>query len=325
MSAYYNECDRRAVAWLRELIATGMIAHGHVDDRPIQEVKPSDLKGFTQCHFFAGIGGWSYALRLAGVPDDRPLWTGSCPCQPFSNAGLGLGTEDPRHLWPWFDRLICQCLPTTIFGEQVASKAALQWFDLVSSDLEASGYAVAAADLCAASVRAPNQRQRLFWVAHSDGGFTCHGNLQRGGEHGLLKESLRTCRVDNKLGDGRGKGRSDHRTYEPAQLATTSCAGFMAHTQTSIGRGRCDADLARGRIKESRGSGGPISMVDSARFWDVADWLYCRDGRWRPVEPRTFPLAHGIPARVGRLRGYGNAINPELAKEFIAAALEVIA
>jgi DNA (cytosine-5)-methyltransferase 1 len=54
-------------------------------------------------------------------------------------------------------------------------------------------------------------------------------------------------------------------------------------------------------------------------IWRSADWLYCRDGKWRPVEPGTFPLAHGAASRVGRLRAYGNAINVEQAKEFILA------
>ena len=63
MSAYYNEHDRFAAAWLRELIADGLIAEGDVDERDIQTLDPADLTGYTQCHFFAGIGGWSFALR----------------------------------------------------------------------------------------------------------------------------------------------------------------------------------------------------------------------------------------------------------------------
>lgn len=89
--AYYNEIDRGAAAWLRELIGAGLIADGDVDERSIADVKPGDLRGYTQCHFFAGIGGWSLALRLAGWDDARPVWTGSCPCQPFSCAGRHKG------------------------------------------------------------------------------------------------------------------------------------------------------------------------------------------------------------------------------------------
>jgi DNA (cytosine-5)-methyltransferase 1 len=161
MTAYYNEIEPYAVQWLRNLIDAGLIAKGHVDDRDIRDVTPGDLAGYTQCHFFAGIGGWSLALRQAGWPDDRPVWTGSCPCQPFSAAGKGAGFTDERHVWPDWFHLISVCKPPAIYGEQVASSDGLNWFDLVRADLEAAGYAVAGADLCAAGIGAPHIRQRL--------------------------------------------------------------------------------------------------------------------------------------------------------------------
>jgi len=166
---YYNEFDPKAAAWLRELIKQNLIPNGIVDERSIKDVQPNDLRDFTQCHFFAGIGGWSLALHLAGWPSDRPVWTGSCPCQPFSNAGKGAAEKDPRHLWPDFFRLIQERKPPVIFGEQVASKAALAWIDGVFDDLEAEDYACGAADLCASSKGAPHVRQRLSWVAYSPG------------------------------------------------------------------------------------------------------------------------------------------------------------
>lgn len=165
--AYYNEHEPFAAEWLRRLIGSGLIAPGHVDERDIQDVQVEDLRGFSQHHFFAGIGIWSHALRLAGWPDDRSIWTGSCPCQPFSTAGSGRGTADDRHLWPAWFRLIRECKPPVLFGEQVASPAALAWLDAVSADLEGEGYAVGAADLCAAGVGAPHIRQRLYWMADS--------------------------------------------------------------------------------------------------------------------------------------------------------------
>ena len=122
---YYNEWDKYAAQWLRNLIATGHIPKGEVDERSIKDVTAGDLRGFTQCHFFAGLGGWSYALRLAGWPEDRECWTGSCPCQPFSVAGKRKGTEDERHLWPEFRRLIAERRPSVVFGEQVAAASFL--------------------------------------------------------------------------------------------------------------------------------------------------------------------------------------------------------
>src|SRR5579859_7846917 len=163
----YNEIEPFAVKWLRALIEAGHLPHGQVDDRPIQELKGSDV-AVEIAHFFTGIGGWPLALQLAGWPDDAPVWTGSCPCQPFSAAGKRGGTSDPRHLWPEFRRLIAECRPPTIFGEQVASKDGREWLAGVRADLEDLGYAVGAADLCAASAGAPHIRQRLFWVADAD-------------------------------------------------------------------------------------------------------------------------------------------------------------
>lgn len=162
---YYNEFDPNAAAWLRQLIAEGLIPAGDVDQRSITDVLPTELSGYTQCHFFAGIGGWSLALGLAGWPTDRPVWTGSCPCQPFSVAGKGKGSDDERHLWPAFFNLIRECRPQHVFGEQVESAIAHGWLDGIRSDLEGEGYACGDATLGAHSVGSPHQRQRLYWVA----------------------------------------------------------------------------------------------------------------------------------------------------------------
>lgn len=168
MSAYYNEIDPYAAQWLRNLIEAGEIAPGIVDERSIEDVTPGDLRGFTQCHFFAGVGVWSYALRQAGWKDDRAVWTGSCPCQPFSAAGAGAGFEDTRHLWPSFAWLIEQCKPPVIFGEQVASKTVGPWVDLVHANVEAMGYAFGAVAFPSAGVGAPHIRERTYWCADAE-------------------------------------------------------------------------------------------------------------------------------------------------------------
>jgi DNA (cytosine-5)-methyltransferase 1 len=162
VTAFYNEIDPYAAAWLRNLIAAGHIAPGTVDERSILDIEPAELAQYTQCHFFAGIGVWSLALRRAGWPDDRPVWTGSCPCQPFSTAGKGAGFDDERHLWPALHWLIEQRRPPVVFGEQVASKDGLAWLDLVQTDLEGSGYASAALGPARAVARAARTATRAI-------------------------------------------------------------------------------------------------------------------------------------------------------------------
>lgn len=163
--SYYNEFEPYAAKWLRSLIDAGLLPKGDIDERSIEDVSPSDLEGYTQCHFFAGLGGWALAARLAGWPDDRPLWTGSCPCQPFSVAGKGQGLSDERHLWPVFRNLVARCRPDVLMGEQVAGTSGRSWFDAVSFDLEDDGYATRAVDIPACSVGALHVRSRLYWIA----------------------------------------------------------------------------------------------------------------------------------------------------------------
>ena len=162
---YYNDNNGFCVDWLKYLANNQFIPPGKFDERSIKDVQPADVAGFQQCHFFAGIGGWSRALDIAGWPEGREVWTASCPCQPFSIAGKQRGIADDRHLWPEVYRLINECRPTIIFGEQVAAPAGWDWFTNVRADLEESNYAVGAAGLCAAGVGAPHIRQRIYWVA----------------------------------------------------------------------------------------------------------------------------------------------------------------
>lgn len=166
MAAYYNEWEPFAAQWLRLLIKAGHLPTGDVDERSILDVRADDLKGYAQCHFFAGIGGWGLALRIAGWDDNRPVWTGSCPCQPFSQAGKQKGEQDERHLWPIWFRLIAECRPTTVFGEQVANAITHGWWDNVASDMEKEDYSCGAAILRAYNVGKQHKRDRLFFVSN---------------------------------------------------------------------------------------------------------------------------------------------------------------
>lgn len=237
---YYNEFDPFAAAWLRELIKKGLIPDGEVDERSIIDVNGKDLKGFTQCHFFAGIGGWSYALELAGWSTDRPVWTGSPPCQPFSVAGKGKAQDDERHLWPHF--------------------------------------------------------------------FSLSGVIHDGSQCSTLANTIDTGQSPSA---GRGsssksskKGNDSRGSCENGSLGNAECDGLNG---SKIRRGSSESK-AKGWMQQHQGSSA----------------IQCRDGKWReiPTEPEIFPLAYGIPNRVGLLRGAGNAIVPQVAAEMIKAYME---
>lgn len=342
-AAYYNEIDPFAAQWLRNLIASGHIAPGEVDERSIEDVTPDDLRGFTQCHFFAGIGVWSHSLRLAGWPDDKPVWTGSCPCQPFSAAGKGDGFADERHLWPAFFHLISECRPQHVFGEQVAAGNANAWFDLVQADLEGMEYAFGLVPFTSAGIGAPHIRERAYWVANASSG-RYDGRTETSGQKAWpgTGAAISDCadglaNANSFCGDRRGNVREAG--WHEYSNSSDSCR--LGNSDISGLEGLGGNDGAAGR----EGAAGPVAetglhlrALEVNGFWRDADWLLCRDGKWRPVEPCTFPLVDGAAARlgrvqptvarmassnrVGRLKGYGNAINAQAASHFIRAYIE---
>lgn len=449
--AYYNEIDPYAAEWLRNLIRDGHIAPGDVDTRSIEDVKPDDLRGYTQCHFFAGLGLWSYALRRAGWSDERRIWTGSCPCQPFSSAGKGDGFGDERHLWPAFAHLVAQCGPPVVCGEQVASKDGYAWLDLVQTDMEGLAYAFWPVVLPVAGVGGPGERHRIWWVGMADpqsenrrpeqsaggarrrwGGFAGSGTMvgmahtasERRGETGRAEPTgrqpivfadsgARTGRVgyaerprlERHAGNGDGAprreaperpttaanlsfrvaddghrfipqpvGRPQRRDGGAAISASDGVAG-LSRIRVAYAHGEYPGTQRRDDSEGPSASGGSLRKIDTADvpygyslgvdtldggawpgplngFWRNADWLFCTDGKWRPVEPGTRPLAYGLPLgmgvlgaglerlctvagitrdsldrakkyRVGTLRGYGNAISPEPAIAFIESWRDV--
>lgn len=313
---YYNEYSKQKAAWLRHLIEEGVIAHGFVDERPIQAVQPEDLAGFVQCHFFAGIGLWSLCLRNAGWPDDRPVWTGSCPCGPFSAAGLRKGFDDPRHLWPEWFRLIGVGRPGVLFGEQSADADA--WLDLVCSDLEGVGYAFGAADIPAAGFGGAHRRQRFGFVADTDnaqwwsdrapwhdGQWPATGRVESYRDAGNGGAGCGLVYANDERGNGRDAGGQQAGRREPADAGST---GRLAHPD---GWKPWNGNLQRG--------GQHRQFAQNGR---VAEWLRCRDDRWRPIEPGLAPLVDAYPARLGLLRGFGDAIDVEAFTNLIGAYLD---
>lgn len=320
MTAWYNEPEPYVAAWLENLINEGHIAPGIVDRRDIRDVRAEDLEGFTQLHFFAGIAVWSYALRQAGWPDDRPIWTGSCPCQPFSAAGRRLGEADPRHLWPVWWPLIERRRPELVIGEQVAGKDGRAWFDLVSSDLESGTYTPGAIDTPACSVGKHHRRQRLYWMAHAANARRERRRASQTGnaDHAPRREPQRLCDAD--------------------WMAHASSAGWRAgsgpHSNGALGtieRGASYTDCSASRLGNAEGFSGGLPDRQIRRensqpvgAGETVEWLPCRDGKYRPTQPGLFPLAHGLAGRVGKLRAYGNALCAPQAITFCKIVMEIM-
>jgi len=352
--AYYNEWDPYAAQWLRELMKAGLIMQGEVDERSITDVQADDVRGFIRVGFFAGIGGWEEALRIANWPADKEVWHGSCPCQSYSVAGKGRGNDDARNLWPEFRRLIAECRPERVFGEQVANAIKHGWLDGISADLEAEGYAVGATVLGAHSVGAPHIRPRLYWVADSQdcnrGSGEC-GAQEGIGQAGVRRGGFAECGVNSGMANTHGSGWMREGQAQPEERrcdsvsaggSTDSRMGVPLYTGLEGYTGDEPDRNQPGRVTED--TMGPTTAT-GCDCWSDYIPIPCGDGKTRRIEPGLMPLVNGFQGRVsilrpkrqagteiqteiheynrvGAIKGFGNAIVPELAAEFIMAHME---
>ncbi len=341
-TAYYNEIDPFAAAWLRNLIDAGCIAPGVVDTRSIEEVTANDLK---DSHSAISSPGSASGLTPCGAPDGLTVAPSGQVPAPAShsasqeNAGNSTTPATCGHM-------VLPCIavpPSRYLGEQVASKDGLAWFDVVQLNLEEAEYAVAVVNLCAAGIGAPHIRQRLFWVA--DATYKQH------------QKRLSGCAESHRPRSGRS----------PAESTGYCLPHGLAHTNNDSRERRLSGwqDSQREVINGSSGCGGTDSRLayadneqrpltlpakgyeDISRqwnknseaiagfssdsgtspvngFWRDADWLFCRDGKWRPVKPGLKPLVNGLAGRVGQVRAYGNAIVAPVAETFIRAYMEAV-
>lgn len=323
--AYYNEVDPFAAGVLKRRIADGSLPPGEVDERDVRTVQAADLAGYSQVHLFAGVGGFGLAARLAGWPDDRPLWTGGYPCQPFSVAGLRLGTSDGRYLWPECARLLgaVAARPAWCLFENVDGHRDLG-LDRTLFDLEALGYAGRPYWIPACAVEAPHERMRV-WIVATD----------------LLADAACERRREDDLDVGGAKGGGPH-GRQPARggpdrtMADAGYGQFSQPRRRSPGRdGPRPAGPALNHLGDPERAGlalrqrqpGDAEPERAAALraglepWRDAVWLDCADGWLRRTQPGLGLLAHGIPDRVARLRALGNAIVPQAAARILEAVL----
>ena len=273
--------------------------------------------------------------RFAGVPIHRDvreldgeqyrgvsLITGGYPCQPFSHAGKRKGTEDDRHLWPEMFRIIAQARPAWVLAENVAGHITMG-LDEVLADLESEGYSGRTLVVPACAKNALHRRDRCWIIARN----VEHTNCERWGETREPKGRSRASRSSTAMahsGSGRGQGGE----LQAGQNKPRLCGTDVGNANSSgMERPRSEQQAAR-----SSRAGKDVADTDVARLEGLPGSEGSRQNRQQQItngslprrtenywqtEPAVGRVADGLPNRVDRLKGLGNAIVPQVAYEII--------
>jgi len=282
-------------------------------------------------------------VKGSDLPTQPDVISGGFPCQPFSHAGKQRGQDDPRHLWPEMLRLIRECRPTWVIGENVTGLIRLG-LDEVLSGLEAEGYSTRTFNISACAVGAPHIRQRLWVVAHSDSPSEPDKPVDGGPGSGQLGFGFV---ADTDRDDGRRGGGTKSSGREPRMehWSGGACNRTMADTQGAGSQARCrdGVGIANGSRRNKGQSAGASSKTDVAdpnehgshhtegneakQSGDRKDnGLFVgnsgRSEEWWEVEPPVGRLVDGLPNRVSQLRALGNSIVPQIAQKIGEAIRE---
>ncbi len=238
------------------------------------------------------------------------LICGGPPCQPVSLAGKRQGQDDDRWLWGEALRLVEVVRPTWCLFENPPGIVSMG-LDRILADLEGFVYSTGTFEIPACAVDAPHIRQRVWIVAHANGGHTSAERLQRSGEHGQQPQDKGTGQLAHAEGQRRQPGPADNvldgngvesRGGEPVQPP------LSGEDVSDLG-----ATKSRGRLWNSRAL---------RSFWSGHEWVECADGKYRRVKPGVRLLAHGVSGRVARLRALGNAVVPQVVEKIGQAILK---
>ena len=213
-------------------------------------------------------------LRSDGIgPVD--IITGGYPCQPFSNAGKKRGESDPRHLWPEMFRIIKECRPTWVVGENVSGHIKLG-LDAVLSDLESQGYGTRTFSVSASSVGANHKRERVWILAHAG-------------------RELRSGSVIRGENEKEAEGKNSHNAQRPGEASGSHVADAI---EGDVEAGRERRRAIRTRHQEEGFPGDAAGRGENP--WEG----------WWTAEPEVGRMDHGIPKRVDRLKCLGNSLIP---------------
>ena len=306
---------------------------------PIATAHAREMNGTTRTHIdlFSGIGGFALACRWAGIEtiafceiekyaqrvlrknfpgirifeDVRQfpatefrepfLLTGGYPCQPFSQAGKRRGAEDDRHLWPSMFGIIRTSRPTWILAENVAGHVTLG-LDEVLADLEGEDYAVQPIIVPACAVDAPHRRDRVWVLGNAKkrrNGRLCGRNENRELQISEPRNASREIAFADSEYERREQCEHEKQSRYHKRLSQRDCS-----SATDYNRRRCE------KRESEKKSLSDFNLESES------------DGRLWSAEPNVGRVAHGIPRRVDRLRGLGNAIVPQVAYEIIKAMIE---
>ena len=248
------------------------------------------------------------------IPID--IITGGYPCQPFSVAGRKLGEKDKRHLWPEMFRLVKECRPTWVIGENVSGHIKLG-LDTVLEDLESEGYSTRTFSISASSIGANHQRERVWTVAHSERNNNLREEQRVNGKEKEIQREHWENNSTSRKSSGTDSIRQTNNT-DVENTRRTLQQGSIFKGEDANETGQEDADQFE---RSSSSSGNGISNTNGSGLQGLGSEYQLRESqeersfgweRWWELEPDVGRVANGVSKRMDRLKGLGNSLVPAI-------------
>ena len=247
---------------------------------------------------------------------------GGYPCQPFSTAGKRRGEEDPRHLWPWVRTAISELRPRYAILENVRGHLSMGGLSVIG-ELASIGYDAEWRIVSAASVGANHRRDRIIIVAYPNGGRCEQCQSKTESFQGLSCSCQRNMAYTDSAPRQQQQERQVQkpnfggRSARHGNLADTNSIGLEGQRAQQQTTGVIRSSEIPNPISERWGGHGPLEQNRKFVFGWATD-LRGENGyagwQWWTTEPNVGRVAYGIPNRVDRLRGLGNAVVPQVAE-----------